>query len=459
MIEISTLYLMFFSITIFAQKNFVEGSISTQDGSSIKGLIDYQEWLFNPRQIAFKTALDSETQILYPASIKAFRIDYKNEEYISAAVAVNYIDKSINQQINYELNNTKDMIFKMPLQNDVVFLQTIVSGVLNLYYLSDANRGNHYFIQKDDGKIEELQYLTALVPAKIKVKERKYRKVTYIAGRNGTGAFDPLNNLGNNSVDASYYIILEAYKMQLIAAMSETKALHKKVDIMEYPYDLENIVSQYNEKMGEKDYVKPYDRGQHSFYAQTGIVQPTFIFKDAFVTSNKAIKGKISPVIGIGLNFGIPRTLNKLSVGLEASYLHNVATHEEVFTDNSNSTPVRTINYKMVLNGFRLNGLVKYFVYNGKVAPYVLAGLGRSHYGKSEFDASERQLWYNEKPIDKKELILIGGVGLTMKNLFLETRYEMGSDINRNSINWYNGTGEDLRLNRLTLTVGYAWRF
>ena len=66
------LFLPFF---LFAQSNYKNGYIITLQGDTLKGFIDYQEWIKNPIAINFKSALQEKTvQEFTPATIKYFAI-------------------------------------------------------------------------------------------------------------------------------------------------------------------------------------------------------------------------------------------------------------------------------------------------------------------------------------------------------------------------------------------------
>src|ERR1700743_2234688 len=77
-----TLLVIFPSI-IFAQSNYHEGYVLKNNGDTVKGYIDYREWMISPKSIDFKIKKEDKNRLQFdPATIRGFRINGM-ETYIS----------------------------------------------------------------------------------------------------------------------------------------------------------------------------------------------------------------------------------------------------------------------------------------------------------------------------------------------------------------------------------------
>jgi hypothetical protein len=111
---------------INAQKDFKPGYIIKTTGDTIYGHIDFQGDLLMSSICRFKDK-ESVTKVYYPNDIAAFRfIDGKY-----------YISRTVN--------------------NKKVFLEYLIKGKINIYYMRD-DIGGHYYIDKEDAKFAELPY-------------------------------------------------------------------------------------------------------------------------------------------------------------------------------------------------------------------------------------------------------------------------------------------------------------
>ncbi|MCK9628585.1 MAG: hypothetical protein M0R37_08360 [Bacteroidales bacterium] len=111
---------------VYAQSNFKPGYIIKAPGDTIYGQIDYRGDLLMGSVCKFMTD-DKSVVKYYPGDIIAYR----------------FIDGKY--YISREVNNKK------------VFLECLIKGKVNIYYLRD-DYGNHYYIDKDNMKLAELPY-------------------------------------------------------------------------------------------------------------------------------------------------------------------------------------------------------------------------------------------------------------------------------------------------------------
>lgn len=427
--QIFTICFLFLSFTMVAQSNFVEGSITTLNEETIYGKIDYREWNTMPREIRFQRTDSSEKTEIYACKhLASLKIKYNNEEYVRAIVNVNKepVDKDI---MRFESKQEAEASFK--LVSDTVFLLTLIRGNVNLFTMTDEQNKQHFFIQKRMGNIDELIYRVVLIP-------------------DNQVPTPFLNATSGNSSKAIYF---DDYRKQLSEAMQDCPATQKEIDKVYYSYDLLSLVKKYNECVGALNYVKPRDRAKSFFYGYIGVGQPFIDYKNIRSNFDRRFSGTLTSSFGLGFDIGMIRSLNKLSLGLEANFitLQGATTVPSV----SSNDQIINNNYTIDIKGVRLNGIFKYVLYNGKIQPYLKAGIGGSSYSKSNLvnttslpDQSFFIARYRQDLL-KSELHGIIGLGLNVNNFFLESRYESGNDIHR-------VPGENLKLTRLSLLAGYA---
>ncbi len=442
MSRIFTLCFTLLALTLLGQKNFVEGFITTLNGEQVNGLIDYREWVKTPHEIRFQRhGTAGKTEILTPYDIAGFKINYKQEEYIRAVVGVNNEPISDKEILEFELR--ADEIPAVQLDIDTIFLLVLVKGQINLYFYEDDNDKQHYFIQKGNGKIEELIYRIVRSRSPSTAADLLVPPNSRVYGANVAG--------GPASLIQS--VTMLDYRKQLLDAMPGCPAILSDINRSLYSYTLLKLVNKYNTCVNHLTYVKPKDKANFDFYGYAGGNQPFIAVKDIYNNSDKQLNTTPGISVGAGFDIGIIRTNNRLSVGLEANYARSSAQHAQLFTplDGLN----QNIDYQIDLWGLRFNALLKYIIIKGKLNPYVKIGVGKSSYSTSNFQRTETlqsapfTSTITERNLITSELHGIAGIGFKVNNFFLESRFESGNDINR-------FTGEDLEMTRLSVLVGYA---
>jgi len=133
-----TLWMICVFQVAYSQENFMPGYVIKPDGDTLKGSIDYRNWLSNPDKIFFKGE-SSETRYAYtPMEIKGFRV--ADELYQSATVEVEVTSDQVNELTPYaDLN----------IEVVTTFLQTIVKGEKGLYSYKDFQGKEQFYYQLD----------------------------------------------------------------------------------------------------------------------------------------------------------------------------------------------------------------------------------------------------------------------------------------------------------------------
>ena len=111
MLNIKKIQLLLLLLAAFyttnAQINFKEASIVQLNGDTLKGEINYQEWVYNPKTIEFRQKSTDNRTTYSSKDIKGFIINYKNEKYQSAVVDIS--NESIETSNLKEYDQVKDV--------------------------------------------------------------------------------------------------------------------------------------------------------------------------------------------------------------------------------------------------------------------------------------------------------------------------------------------------------------
>lgn len=112
---------------VYSQDNFVKGYVITNDNDTLNGYIDFRTNSYNSTLCRYKEFLNSNITEMKPGDIKAYRFLDIGKYYVSKNVEINGIAE------NY-------------------FLEYLVQGMLNLYYLPIENE-EYYFFEDTSGKL------------------------------------------------------------------------------------------------------------------------------------------------------------------------------------------------------------------------------------------------------------------------------------------------------------------
>ncbi len=123
--------MLLFSFGAVGQADFRPGYYLTHEKDTIHGLINYRGDLKNTKACIFKENEDAERLKLKPDEIYGYRFAENGRFFVS-------------RTIKPEEEKEKR-----------IFIEYLVNGIADLYYYRDK-AGDHYLIEKDDGKLHEL---------------------------------------------------------------------------------------------------------------------------------------------------------------------------------------------------------------------------------------------------------------------------------------------------------------
>ena len=136
----------FFSFALSAQENYLQGLVITSKGDTVRGTIDYRNWKRNPSTISFKRETDGLIFQYDPEQIKGFSV--AQEYYESGRVQIEVSPERAGE-LSYEV--------EFILEEEVAFLQALVTGKKSLYYLVNKKGKDNFYIKNGD-KLELLLY-------------------------------------------------------------------------------------------------------------------------------------------------------------------------------------------------------------------------------------------------------------------------------------------------------------
>lgn len=294
-----------------AQENFLPGYVITSKNDTLKGLINDLGYAKNSRSCNFKQNQDSEIKEYFPEDIKGYK--FTDGSY--------YVSKKI------RMNN----------QDQIVFLEFLVNGIADLYFLREEINTDHFFIEKSDDQLFELTNTQEFVnkDGQIYTREKKeYIGFFKIAFENCPKIYPLLDEL----------------------------SLDKK--------SLINITKKYHDYVCDSAKCIIYEKHQ----AKTKVKLAPFVSMN---TSNLKLAEKYSSQIG--LNFSMS---NYMLLGIQMSaYFPDVNDRltfqfsEEVGKSNFYSTDYSSEKIKFNTTISRTRAGIKYSTLKGTLRPTAAAGI------------------------------------------------------------------------------------
>lgn len=135
-------------ISLYAQSNYKQGYIITNENDTINGLIDFRTDRTNSNVCKFKKFEKSDEEIFHPGEILGYRFIKEMKYYVSRTIEIDKIKQT-------------------------VFLEYLVQGIKDLYFYPGEK--DYYFIENEDGSlIPVTQEPEKIIDDKIK-KDYKYK--------------------------------------------------------------------------------------------------------------------------------------------------------------------------------------------------------------------------------------------------------------------------------------------
>lgn len=190
-------------LPLFAGQDFRRGYIVTNNGDTINGFIDHQPDYNLKDSCRFTTNISDSGKKYFPAELNGFHFDKESRRFVKAT---------------------------LPGDNasQIIFIEELASGKLNLYVHTDLNHGRNFYIRKANE--------TSLVEVPYSIQTKKYYNGLVINSMvNGT----------TNHIDT-----LKKY-------MADAEPLYRDIEMIETPTKtkLVKLIKEYNSFTNEKAYI------------------------------------------------------------------------------------------------------------------------------------------------------------------------------------------------------------
>ena len=329
------------SIVAVAQNNFKQGYIITNTNDSIIGLIDFRIDETNSQFCSFKTDEKAPVQLFYPDDIAKYRFINEGKYYVSHSVTIG--------------NNT----YK-------VFLEYLISGMMNLYYHKNpVSKQEYYFFEDKTGEIIPVtKRPDQIVDMKV-VSDSRYIGVLNFLFND----YPTLQKDINSSNFAKSSMINIAKKYHALTCTTGDECI-----------DFEN------------DYKRKYVRFKLSVYGGLKISNYYFNKNEELLIFKST--SSLFPVIGGQINISSPRLTNMLNFIVDISF-SGIKGEKDVAIEDD--LIYKKYNFNALVTNERINLM---FIYpTRKFRPMFDAGF--SHYtlfNKSSLYYTENTGHYNGKP-------------------------------------------------------------
>ena len=298
---LAAIFAVLFCPFLKAQKNYQQGYVVTNTGDTLKGEVDYKNWVQNPERIVLKT---SKKEVEYDAvkDIQGFGVNGK-AVYVRKQISLNMTP--------FEPRKLLRSNQWIVVADTTLMIKQLVKGRISLFNFQDLNGKTHFFVQKEGKVIEELvdHY--------------------YLRNVNGT-LFEAHNDLYNN---------------QLYGLCEDCTTLKDK--LFKYPFlesTFTNLVIKYNACFGDKQALltSPKESYKVGIYARAGMgiyQYETFNDVSSYYSSNA---GLATTSFGGQLLVELPSLRKKLEAKLDLLFTQYA---QGVQFLNSSYTPPQNVPY------------------------------------------------------------------------------------------------------------------
>lgn len=389
---ILALLLAFTLHTASAQEGYLPGYLVTLQGDTMRGDLNYRNWLTNPKLISFRAQGESQAKGYTPTNIQAFRV--ADELYVSARV-----ETEVSQR------NTQQLAYggALDLKKDTVFLQVMVEGPKQLSYYRNYLGIEQFYIWQE-GAWQLLIY-------------KRY-----------------LKDVDGETVIAEN----KSFIGQLILYLSDCEKLRGKLSSATYQMNsLESIFVNYYGCMNlEMNFYKKPDPVETDFGVVAGASITTLKFKGDeafFYLINAGFKPSVNFTAGLYLDVVFARSGGRWSISNTLLYsAYSVDGYDEQIISADKYTKYTTHLGFSYLN---LVNMVRYRIPVGKALLFLNLGISNGYAFLEKNQMTKETKLYDQVRIEELKALdetrryefgYTGGVGVMLKRFSLEVRYEYG---------------------------------
>lgn len=288
--------LLVISTSLVAQSNFIEGTITLNDGSSLTGEIDFQDWSSNPKVILFKNSFSGEVKDYSPLDLESFEAE--NAKYVSFRVTIDQTPFRV---------YTLDLVSQTSIA-EAVFLKVLVKGGISLYQYSGVRENYYIEYQNEITELISHQYIVTRGSSFYIARDNEYLFRTQLKDLQMNCSDSTIDNLAYRQADLQEFVIscntINSFDINYISKKSRTR-----------------VKNQFFSGMGISSYNQDY---YVSRYFALGYGNPSF-----FEKSDVSFDMATSFIVGYGIQFEFPKNLRKRSFGISISYSQYEYTSKE----------------------------------------------------------------------------------------------------------------------------------
>ena len=381
----------------------MDGYIVKKNKDSLRGQIEYGDWISTPSKIVFQG--EGQTSTFSPAELLAFGVNGERYEFRMVHISP-YSRNAAGLTNEADLGKPYDT---------TVFLQVFVTGKLDLWELRLAGQTNYYFVTGKNGNPDQLRLIT-----RFHVQE------------NGTTTFEEQ----------------EYFKNQLKYLLQDCPAVSDRIGRTSYDAaSLQKLIFAYNYCGKDTvDKAHPSGRGRARMLAFAGYAQTSLQFPGTEHPENyETWPASSSVAAGLGMLLPFPRSRNQFSLFLDITFQH-FHSGSSVFNASPYSNVTGTVDYTR----FKLDVLFRYQVPSGKVRPFVETGMANGVAPAIQAYETYRDVNNDTHTYSLQGGVLhtympgwVGGAGVNVGRWDIEGRAEInigssnGSEVPSKSSSWY----------------------
>lgn len=367
-----------------AQENFQDGYIVHGQNDTVRGQIDYREWVANPESVRFRDAAGEKTDY-QAADLTAFFVH--EEIYRNYRVhVVPYIDGIPGL--------TEGNAVPEPYET-TAFLRLVTGGKLNLYALRDRSDEDYFFIQGATG-----------IPVQLEIS-------TVETQRDGVQVLERRDE----------------YQYQLARWVADCPGLAKPKIAVDYAESaLRKLIARYNHcGQSLKDVVAKTDRGGRRvfFSPLVGFEHSSVKVSGQSYEAGENWRAYNTFTGGVGMLIVLPRSRGQFSFVADALYQH-------FFSAGSPTNG----GYGLYLHGnfdfdqAQLDLLFRYrYPASPKIRPFIDGGIGQIAVFNNKSTryintVGPQPLFGDASYMHKFQMAIIGGIGVEISRFTLEARIE-----------------------------------
>ena len=144
-------FFLFLPLLLIAQSNYKKGFVLTLQGDSLRGYINLQEWVKNPKEIKFKSSPEAlEEQTFAPNITQYFEVSgIVAYQHYNGLISMNNIDTKIPVIVSTTVKIDSSKV------RDTVFLKVLQKGKYVTFYSYTDNLKTRYFVAETNSVIPQ----------------------------------------------------------------------------------------------------------------------------------------------------------------------------------------------------------------------------------------------------------------------------------------------------------------